>query len=93
MAIAIKDNGNGYFSINYRPNLIQDTNGWEFYDSLPPKENIEGKYADLRKDTEGNLYWEYFDLPKTQEEIILELEQRVQTMQQALDDLVLGGTL
>lgn len=66
--------------------LLQD--GF-FVDYIPEPEQIKGKTAVLKANLDDKiLYYEYVDKPLTPEE---ELKQRIELMQQALDDLLLSG--
>lgn len=66
---------------------------------IPPAPNQIGKTARLCLDIESReLYYDYVDRPLTPEEKVQLLEQenqelknRIDLMQQALDDLLLGG--
>lgn len=58
-------------------------------DEIPEPEQIEGKIAVMYYNPQTNsVYYEYIDRPLTPEE---ELRQRIELMQQALDNLLLGG--
>jgi hypothetical protein len=66
-------------------------------DSIPEPQEVEGKIPVLKFDG-TNLYYEYVDRPLTPEEKLQLLEQenqdlknRVELMQQAMDELLLGG--
>jgi hypothetical protein len=62
------------------------------YESLPPKQEIEGKEAVLKFDPDTKqLYYEYVDRQLTPEEKIQQLNERISLMQQAIDELLLGG--
>jgi len=56
-------------------------------ESLPEPEEIEGKIPIL-KFNGTELYYEYIDIPLTPEE---EFQQRIELIQQVLDDILLGG--
>jgi hypothetical protein len=58
-------------------------------DEIPEPQQIEGKIPVMYYNPQtNNVYYEYIDRPLTPEE---ELRQRIELMQQALDDLILGG--
>jgi hypothetical protein len=60
-------------------------------DKLPTPEMLEGKMAVLKvKKSTGEVWYEYIDKPVDKEQ---ELEEKINLMQQALDDLLLGGAL
>ncbi|MGJ3203731.1 hypothetical protein [Geobacillus thermoleovorans] len=65
---------------------------FENYEQPPMPESIIGKrpvlYANL---VTKELFYEYVDAPLTQDERIILLEERLTFIQQALDDLLLGG--
>lgn len=62
-------------------------------ESIPPlPETKTGKNAVLYINLETNQLWyEYVDRPLTPEEELQQLKERQALMQQALDDLLLGG--
>jgi hypothetical protein len=75
------------------------------YDDLPEQVKNQGKVLDIPDqepypDKVGVLYinpqtdelwWEYKPKKPTPEEELQQLKERIQLMQQALDDLLLGG--
>lgn len=57
-----------------------------------PPENQIGKDTVMFLDTIANeLIWEYVDRPLTDAETILRQQEQIALMQQALDELLLGG--
>ncbi|QSB48759.1 hypothetical protein [Parageobacillus toebii] len=68
-------------------------------ESIPEQENIPNKVPVLKFDKNSEeFYYEYVDRPLTTEEKLELMEQenqglknRIEIMQQALDDLILGG--
>jgi hypothetical protein len=80
-------------SIHYQPQLLPQevaSKGIEISESeIPTPQDIIGKIPVLKYNTTNHtLFYEYVDRPLTPEE---ELRQRIELMQQALDDLLLGG--
>lgn len=76
---------------NYRPDKLseEDLSRGFLVDSIPEPTEQEGKRPVLYCNPKTKeLWYEYEDIPKTKEEI---LEEKVATIQQALDDLILGG--
>jgi hypothetical protein len=61
-----------------------------FVDSIPEPQEIEGKIPVL-KFNGTELYYEYVDRPLTPEEELEQLKERIEIMQQAMDELLLGG--
>lgn len=60
-----------------------------YFTEIPEPESIEGKVPRMfLNPTTREIFYEYVDRPLTPEE---ELRQRIELMQQALDDLLLGG--
>jgi hypothetical protein len=71
-----------------------------FVDSLPSPDTTDSSKTPILKvnPIDNTLYYEYVDRPLTPEEKLQLLEQenqelknRIEIMQQALDDLILGG--
>jgi hypothetical protein len=61
-------------------------------ESIPEPEMIEGKVPILKFDkVNEEFYYEYVDRPLTPEEEVRQLKERIEIMQQALDELLLGG--
>lgn len=63
-------------------------------EEIPEPEEIEGKVPVMYYNPQANsIYYEYIDRPLTPEEELRqrELQQRIELMQQVLDDLLLGG--
>ncbi|WP_017435149.1 hypothetical protein [Saccharococcus caldoxylosilyticus] len=61
-------------------------------ESIPEPEAIPGKIPVLKFDKiNERFYYEYIDRPLTPEEEVQQLKERITLMQQALDDLILGG--
>lgn len=73
---------------DYENYLLPNYDDIVFVEAVEP-ENIEGKYSIMYYNPQTNsIFYEYFDIPSTPEE---ELRQRIDLIQQALDDLLLGG--
>lgn len=82
-------------TVLYDHRLITDdmrTRGF-FVDSLPEIDNtLFGKYGVYIADPiSKTVSVEYRDRPLTPEEEVQQLKNRIELMQQALDDLLLGG--
>jgi hypothetical protein len=61
-------------------------------ESIPEPEVIPGKVPVLKFDTNNmQFYYEYVDRQLTPEEELQQLKERIEIMQQALDELLLGG--
>jgi hypothetical protein len=61
-------------------------------DSIPEPVAQEGKGHILKYNpSDKTFYYEYFDLPKTVEEQLEGANNKIALMQQALDELLLGG--
>lgn len=81
-------------SIHYQPDLLdaQTKSSGVEVDSVPKPEEKPGKDAILKYEN-GQLFYEYVDRPMTQDEKMVELQQKYDLMQSALDELIFGGML
>ena len=70
-----------------------EAEGGIFVDSVQEPENRPGKSAVLKYSGANGLYYEYIDREMTQEEKMIELQQKYDLMQSALDELIFGGML
>lgn len=71
-------------------NSIDKTNG-VIVDYLAQPEHINGKeHIHIVNVKTKEQYFEYVDIPKTKEEL---MEENIEKMQKALDELILGGML
>jgi hypothetical protein len=86
----------------FEPSILPENERENFIEveEIPTSEIIPGKMPILMYNLETNeLFYEYVDRPLTPEEKLQLLEQeneelkaRIEVMQQALDELLLGGT-
>lgn len=65
-----------------------------FVESLPNAEERFGKSAVLKGNkTNKTVWYEYVERPLNKDEEIVSLKDQVTLMQQAIDDLIMGGAL
>jgi hypothetical protein len=77
--------------IHFMPDILSDEEKKDgiLIDEIPKAEEIKGKSAHLLVNTETlEMWYEYEDVSKTREQI---WETKLELMQQALDELLLGG--
>jgi hypothetical protein len=56
-----------------------------------PEPILDGTKGHIMKYENGQISYEYYDIPPTMDAQIQQLQERITLMQQALDDLLLGG--
>lgn len=60
-------------------------------ESIPTFKEVSGKNQVLYYDKRRGFWCEYIDIPLTPEQEAQQLKERIKIMQQALDELLLGG--